>query len=224
LLTHKLLGVIFDLDNTLVTSSLNFNKIRHSLGCPKEKDLLDFIDELPFGQQLSAKNLLINYETADALSAKKFDGTDELLTLLSLSEIACAIVTRNCQQAALIKVKNNGIDIPIVISREDHRAKPAPDALLHLAKYWKTPPENLLYVGDYLYDLQAANNANTMSCLVTHGQTLEYADLASIVVTDLGELTHFIEEVLFAENKGVENVDVKRHFKVTVKNDAYYTG
>ncbi len=194
MLTHNLLGVIFDLDNTLVSSSLNFNNIREALGCSKDIDLLSFVDSLPDQQSIDAKKALVDYEIKDASNASKLAGTDELLALLSKLSIPCAIVTRNCREAALIKLHNNNIDVPILLTREDHKAKPAPDALLHLAKYWNTPSENLLYVGDYLYDLQAAQNAKTMSCLVTYAKALSYADLADVVVDDLIELSDVIEQ------------------------------
>lgn len=203
MLTHKLLGVIFDLDNTLVSSSLNFDCIRESLGCAKEIDLLDFVDSLPENKKIAANKVLVDYEISDALSASKLAGTDELLALLSNLSIPCAIVTRNCKQAALIKLNNNNIDVPILLTREDHKAKPAPDALLHLAQYWNTPPENLLYVGDYLYDLQAAQNANTMSCLVTYAKALSYASLANIVVNDLSELSEAIKQKFSVNNVNV---------------------
>jgi len=200
LLTHKLLGVIFDLDNTLVSSSLNFDKIRSDLGCPKDIDLLDFVDTLPQKQKIDAHKLLVKYEMTDAHSATKLAGTDVLLTLLSELEIPCAIVTRNCNQAALLKIQQNSINIPTVLTREDHKAKPAPDALLDVAKKWNTPPENLLYVGDYLYDLQAAQNANTMSCLITYGKKMSYADLATIEVHNLTELSRTIEQLCIVED------------------------
>ncbi|MFT5851588.1 MAG: HAD superfamily hydrolase (TIGR01549 family) [Colwellia sp.] len=200
MLTHKLLGVIFDLDNTLVTSSLNFDRIRADLGCPKDIDLLDFVDSLPQQQKIDANKLLVKYETIDAVNATKLAGTDQLLALLSELDLPCAIVTRNCHQAALLKIQQNNINIPTLLTRENHKAKPAPDALLHIAKCWKTPPENLLYVGDYLYDLQAARNANTMSCLVTYGETMSYADLATIEVNDLTELSKAIKQLFVVED------------------------
>lgn len=200
MLTQKLLGVIFDLDNTLVSSTLNFDSIRSALGCPKDTDLLDFVDSLPQNQKVDANNLLIKYEMIDALNTKKLIGTDQLLSLLSELDIPCAIVTRNCRQAALLKIRHNNIDIPTLLTREDHKAKPAPDALLHIAKSWKAPPENLLYVGDYLYDLQAAQNANTMSCLVTYGKTMSYADLATIEVNDLTVLSEAIKQLFIVED------------------------
>ncbi|MBA6391012.1 HAD family hydrolase [Colwellia sp. BRX10-3] len=199
LLANKLLGVIFDLDNTLVSSSLNFEKIRATLGCKNNIDILDFVDALPKSQQANANKLLVEFEVNDALNAKKLLGTDQLLALLSQLDIPCAIVTRNCREAALVKIENNNINIEILLTRADHKAKPAPDALLYLAQFWQLPTENLLYVGDYLYDLQAAQNANTMSCLVTHGETLDYANLASIVVNELTELNDVITQSFTCE-------------------------
>lgn len=199
MLTNKLQGVIFDLDNTLVSSSLNFDEIRVALGCPLGSDLLDFVAALPEQEQVEATRVLIEFETIDAKNATNLVGTLELLALIAELNLPCAIVTRNCREAALVKLKNNNIDIPILLTREDHKAKPAPDALLHLAESWDTPPENLLYVGDYLYDLQAAQNANTMSCLVTNGTPTSYEDLASVVVSDLIELTDIIKQLFSAQ-------------------------
>ncbi|MEW6998729.1 HAD family hydrolase [Colwelliaceae bacterium BS250] len=192
MLTNNLLGVIFDLDNTLVSSSLDFNKIKDSLGCPKEKDILDYVDSLPKEHQIQARLQLFDYEMADAHDARKLAGTDELLALLSSLGIPCAINTRNCQQAALLKLQNNGIEIPLLLTREEHKAKPAPDSVLYVAKYWQQNTNNLLFVGDHLYDLQTAQNANTMSCLLTYGRTLGYASLANLVVKDLTELSGII--------------------------------
>lgn len=100
----------------------------------------------------------------------------------------------------MIKFLTRINNIPILLTREEHKAKPAPDALLHIASHWQIPPENLLYVGDYLYDLQAAQNAKTMSCLVTYGKTISYANLATIEVNNLTELNESIKQLFIIEN------------------------
>ncbi|GAA5141513.1 HAD family hydrolase [Thalassotalea piscium] len=194
MLINKLTGVIFDLDNTLVSSSLNFDLIRQAIACPDGLDLLEHIDSLPLDEQKIANKIVVDHEMADAHGAEKLIGTEQLLMLLTHLKIPSAIVTRNCQQAAIVKIDNNNIDIPLVLTREDHKAKPAPDALLHVAKLWEMSPKNILYVGDYLYDIQAAINAKTMSCLVSYGQAIDYAHLATIVVDDLTELTSIISD------------------------------
>lgn len=196
MLTNKLSAVIFDLDDTLVSSSLDFTKIKKSLGCPLDVDLLDFVNSKPKAQRDVIEPQLIGYEISEAMDSVKLDGADDLLALLHQLKLPMAIVTRNCREAALIKMENNNLNIPIVISREEHKAKPAPDALLFLAEQWQIKPENILYVGDFLYDIQAAINANTMSCLVTHGKSLDYADLATLVVNELTDLCQIIENTM----------------------------
>ena len=190
--TKKLSGIVFDLDNTLVSSTLNFEQIRLALGCPVDVDLLKFVDSLDDHRKVEAEKLLIEFEVEDAKNTTKFEGTDELIALLNYTNIPCAIITRNCRQAAQMKIESNAINIPILLTREDHKAKPAPDALLHLSHYWQKPAEQLLYVGDYLYDIQTAKNANTMSCLITHGKKLPYAKLADYVVKDLNQLIRLV--------------------------------
>lgn len=187
-------AVVFDLDNTLVSSSLNFPLIRKELGCEAKGDLLKFIEDMPQPEQSAATERVINHELDDAHSSYPLDGCHDLLSTIKQLNLNTAIVTRNCQQAAQIKVKNNKIDIPIVLTREEHPAKPAPDALLYLADLWQIKPEQMLYVGDYLYDVQTAQNANAKSCLVSLSKDTEYAAMASMVVDDLVELNqHFIE-------------------------------
>lgn len=193
MLINKLQGVIFDLDDTLVSSSLNFKNIKKSLGCPLDTDVLDFLDGKTQPEKGILEQKLISHEIKEATESVKLEGADNLLTLLHKLNMPIAIVTRNCRDAALIKINNNNLNIPILISREEHLAKPAPDALLFLANQWNIPSENLLYVGDYLYDIQAAINANTMSCLVTHGNTPDYAHLATFVVNELTDLQKIIE-------------------------------
>jgi len=81
-------------------------------------------------------------------------------------KLPMAIVTRNCRQATAIKVANNGIPIDYVLTREDAPAKPDPTALLMVANTWQLQPEDCLYVGDFIYDQQAAENAGMKWLLV----------------------------------------------------------
>jgi HAD superfamily hydrolase (TIGR01509 family) len=188
-LSGDLDGIIFDLDNTLVTSSLNFLEIKKSLNCPPNIDVLDFVASLPLQQKIEASAIIVDFEMQDAHSSSLLKGAREILSLLLSLKLPCAIVTRNCRKAAAIKLAKNDLNIDVVLTREDHKAKPAPDALLHIAKLWQLPPENLLYVGDYLYDVQAATNANMRSCLLTFGDEPSYGHLATLVANDLRELS-----------------------------------
>ena len=127
-------GVIFDLDNTLVSSSLNFKAIKNELNCPANKDLLTFVDSLDLVEKEKANQCIINHELADAQSCHLLDGVNELLSLLVDRKIPTAIVTRNCRNAATKKMAKTNILIELLITREDHKAKPSPEGLLKIAE------------------------------------------------------------------------------------------
>ena len=200
MLPSKVSGVIFDLDNTLVSSSLNFSQIRQAINCPVDQDILGYVDNLPISQQVAAREKILHFEMLDAQNATILPGTENLLKLLDSKDIPYAIVTRNCKQAALLKIQNNNLNIPLLLTRENSKAKPAPDSVYSIANYWQQSPENILFVGDHLYDIQTAINAQAMSCLINYGSTLPYEDLADLVLKNLSQLTSTLINFIGAED------------------------
>ena len=193
---NEIAGVIFDLDKTLVSSSLNFRQIKAVVGCPADISILDYIENLPSEQKITVTEKVTDFEIEDAQESCQLTGASALLDLLTSLNIPYAIVTRNCREAALMKLQKNNINMPLLITREDHLPKPAPNALLHIAAKWKIAPEKILCVGDYIYDLEAAKNANMPSCLVTNGEEVEFAHLANMVINNLNELANYIKSEL----------------------------
>ncbi|MGR5117645.1 HAD family hydrolase [Vibrio astriarenae] len=190
-------AVVFDLDNTLVSSSLNFASIRADIGCPSEDDLLSFADNLDCSRQrTNVHQTIVSHEMSDAHSAELMEGCQEFLAHLKSTNLYTGIVTRNCIKAATLKLDRLKLDVNELICREHFPPKPAPDSLLALAKHWSLQVSEVLYVGDYLYDIQAANNANMPSCLITHDNQPDYAHLATISVPQLTDLHR-----LFASNQ-----------------------
>jgi len=188
-------GIIFDLDGTLVESSLDFALIKQQIGCPADLDLLTFIDQItcPITQQ-KANEIVLQHEISDANTAKALTGMGELLNYINRQNLPCAIVTRNSKTASEIKLKQNNINIDIVLTRECYPAKPAPDALNAVAELWHIHPKNLIYVGDYLYDIQAANNAGMIACFINHGIDTHYQHLADVIVKSLAELLTILKK------------------------------
>lgn len=153
-------GFIFDLDCTLVTSDLNFIKMKERVGCPIAEDILEYISHIEDDQKrIAAEAAVVNMEIEDALSAKWIPGAQSFIETLHLCNIPMAIVTRNCKAATSIKIDNNRIPIKSVITREDAPSKPDPTALQMIAQEWCMEPSDIVYVGDYIYDIQAANLA-----------------------------------------------------------------
>ena len=201
-------GVIFDLDNTLVSSALDFDWLRQQLSCAANIDLLQYIADIPdvtHRKQLEDK--VIEHELADARQLTIMPECENLLSYLRQQKIPTAVVTRNCAQAAKLKIDHHQLQFDRIVSREEFPPKPAPDALLDIAKQWQLVPQNILYVGDYIYDLQAAFRANMPSCLVTNGDDVRFTNQASIVVQQLDGLTDILRKqacMLQREHDSVE--------------------
>ncbi|MBQ4833657.1 HAD family hydrolase [Pseudoalteromonas sp. MMG010] len=187
-------GVIFDLDGTLVSSELDFALIKAQVGCPKDKDLLAYIDSLPSPyMREEAINIVHQHELLDAQSATLLPGVAQAISTLHNNNIPMAIVTRNFEKAATLKLKNNPLPIDIVLTREDGPAKPDPTALKSIASLWNIHSDNIIYVGDYLYDIQAAHNANMRACLYVPGQAPTFASEADYVIHNMHELVTLVD-------------------------------
>ncbi|MCL1045530.1 HAD family hydrolase [Shewanella electrodiphila] len=191
-MTH-IKGVIFDLDGTLVESELDFGKIKQQLNCPFDTDVLDFIEDMPsLDAQQQAHQIIIEHEALDAMNAKALPHMHALLASLQQLSLPTAIVTRNSKTATATKLSQNNIAMELVLTRECYPAKPAPDALLAIAKMWDIEPASLIYVGDYLYDIQAAKNAGMVSVFINHNKQPDYQSQADFIVNDLLQLQHAI--------------------------------
>ncbi|MFQ3197458.1 MAG: HAD superfamily hydrolase (TIGR01549 family) [Paraglaciecola sp.] len=198
-MTHRIAtikGFIFDLDGTLLTSTLNFRLLREMLNCPLGSDILSFISTLTKEQQVNASQLIYQHEIQDAQSARWIEGAEQLVELLVNKQLPLAIVTRNCRAAAQLKIQRNQLNISTILTREDAPAKPDPSALLRIAKQWQLDPQDLAYVGDYEYDVQAANRSGMMSCLYTaqHMPVPAYAHQADWVFSHFSQFCAAIDD------------------------------
>ena len=195
-LDNKIAGIIFDLDGTLVSSELDFSLIKAQISCPIEDDLLTFIDKLPSPyMREEALDIVHQHELIDAQHASLMPGVAEAVEQLKVQGIPMAIVTRNYDRAAALKLKNNPLPIQTVLTRSDVPAKPNPSALNAIATLWEIKPQYILYVGDYLYDIQAAHNANMRACLYAPIQVPIYAEQADYIINHFSELPRLIKEV-----------------------------
>lgn len=189
-------GVIFDLDGTLVESSLDFPFLRESLNCPDNMDLLTHVANLDVQTRADANAFIEQHELNDAQDAKCLPGALKLINTISSLGLPMAIVTRNSSEAANIKVSNNQIPISTMLTRADAPAKPDPSALLNIAKQWQIQPHAIAYVGDYKYDLEAARNAGMQAYLYAPNHEPDYACLAHLVYQHHDELALHLHQMV----------------------------
>jgi phosphoglycolate phosphatase-like HAD superfamily hydrolase len=169
---NKVSGIIFDLDDTLVRTKLDFAALKRDINCPKSDDILTFIDNLPCEKaRKRASEIVLAHEIDDAKTSSWMPGAQRFVLNCLDRGLPLAIVTRNCKEATDLKIKQNDIPIELVITREDAPAKPDPTALLNIANQWSLPTLSIAYIGDYIYDIQAAHNANMQAWLFDENKT-----------------------------------------------------
>jgi len=174
-------AVIFDLDGTLVSSNLDFRAIREQTGCMSGQDILCYMETLSLVERSKVAQIIYDHEMKDAHSCEVLPGVHAMLKALEQKNTRIAIVTRNSAPATQIKLARTGINLEHVITRDDAPPKPAPDALINLAKLWGVEQKNCVYVGDYVYDIEAAHRANMHSALYSTAGLPDFAEQAHFV-------------------------------------------
>lgn len=181
-------ALLFDLDGTLVDTRLDFAALRGELGFPDGIGLLEHLETLPPEQASQARQVIHRHEMAGAEAATWIDGARALLAALRRHGVPTAILTRNSRAAVARTDQVLGLPVDLILTREDCPPKPHPEGLLRIAEQLRLTPARTLYVGDFVYDLQAARNAGMAAGLLLNGGNGHFADQADLVVGHLGEL------------------------------------
>lgn len=178
-----ILGHIFDLDETLVHSGLDFDQMRLDLGFPEGVGILEYLSEhVPMDQQARCHKIIHEHELAGARRAEPIDGAVEYVEKVLAQDLPVAIVTRNSKEVAQMTVKACHIPIKTLMSRDCAKPKPSPEALLKIASQWKLEPTRCIYYGDFVMDLKAAKNADMYSALIANQRNPHIRDQADLVV------------------------------------------
>lgn len=159
-------GVIFDLDGTLVDSRLDFKAMRRDLNIPPEAEILETIAAVSDAtERRRLESIVLSHEIAGANCARPFPGAHQLLESLTKNGVRVAIFTRNARSVAEMTLARVGFDIQLIVAREDAPPKPNPAGLHLILSRWNVQPQDALFVGDYLFDLQAGRQAKIPTLL-----------------------------------------------------------
>ena len=181
-------GVIFDLDGTLVDSQLDFAAIRAATGCPEGIGLLEYAAGLADDAAARVHGTIHEHEMAGAMAATWVPGADTWLAALRKQCLPTGILTRNSRAATALTLSRLGIEVDIVLTREDCLPKPDPDGLLHIARQWALPCDALVYVGDFRYDIEAARRAGMQAWFYDTGRHSHFGAQADRVFGHFNEL------------------------------------
>lgn len=187
-------GVIFDLDGTVVDSRLDFAAIRRDVGVPAGEPILEWIETLPPGADRDrAVEILHRHEHRGAEAATLMPGIREFLASLAQAGIHRAVFTRNSRPTTEHTLRRLGLDaFAPVITREDAPPKPDPSGLEAICRHWRLQPDDVLFIGDYLYDLEAGRNAGIRTVLYAPQQVFDHDHDPALIFDDFGEIWNLI--------------------------------
>ena len=160
-------GVIFDMDGTVIEPMLDFGVIRSDLGIPQDEGILEAIAEMPAPDRARASARLQEHELAAARKAGAMPGAIEVLSAIRSAGLKTALLTRNSRAATKIVLERfDALQFDLILCREDGAIKPAPDGVLNACRELGIEPARTVCVGDYHYDIIAANAAGALSVLL----------------------------------------------------------
>jgi HAD superfamily hydrolase (TIGR01549 family) len=191
-------AVLLDLDGTLTSPLLDFHAIRRDMGFPHGVPILEHLERLPAGERLVANEVLERHEREAARNATLAAGCRELLELLAGRGVPHAIITRNSLDSTRIVLDAFGLEVGVLVTREDPPYKPSPEPLrlalrrlevrCELAEVWM--------VGDGVFDIEAANAAGTRAVWISHGKRRAFEARPCAEVRDLIGVVEMLTKVL----------------------------
>jgi len=191
-----LLGVIFDLDGTLVESYLDFNAMRLEMELPAGVPILETLETLAPANAERCWQVLRRHEQQGVDRAEIIPGAKELIERLQSAGIRTAVFTRNSRECLHAMLQRFGLSFDVVLSRDDAPAKPNPQGIHQICGGWGVRPEQVAIVGDYVFDLEAGRRAGTRTVLFAKARSAEqiaaWADQTDLVLQDFEQADGFL--------------------------------
>lgn len=188
-------GVIFDMDGTLIEPLIDFQALRRELHIPPDDGILEHLAKQAGESRRQAMEHLEARELDAANHARPMSGAKETLHAVVAAGLKRALLTRNTRQAVEVVFRRlPWMRFDLVLSREDGPIKPQPEGVLRACRQMGIRPERCLCVGDFRYDIQAANAAGACSVLLAStDEPPDWAGEADYTIRHLGELTGLLE-------------------------------
>jgi len=181
-------GVIFDMDGTIVEPLLDFALIRSELGIAPRQGILEAIQAMPTGIREGAERRLLEHELSAARRVRLLPGARRTIRAVRMAGLKAALLTRNARAPMEMVIDRFGLEFDLAWSREDGPIKPEPHGVLRACQALAIAPHRMVCVGDFHYDILAANAAGAVSVLLSRGERPPYADQARYVIGELTQL------------------------------------
>jgi len=189
---NKISTILFDLDGTLVDTAPDMAAALDKLCIEENRKPLPFetvrphvshgsvaLVKLAFGENLDEKTLerlkkryLDIYEENIANASRLFDEMNDVLNRLEKRKIKWGVVTNKPEWLTLPLLQALELDQRascIVSGDTTENRKPHPEPMHHACELTGSIPEESIYVGDALRDIEAGNNAGMKTIIAMYG-------------------------------------------------------
>jgi len=142
--------------------------------------------------------ILHQHESKAADEARLNDQVPVVFDTLVERGIKTALLTRNSRASVKTAMDRHSLNFDFVCSREDlsGKIKPSPEPVLAICAALQVRPADTLMVGDYLFDLQSANAAGSLSVLLRNERNAEFIPFAWRTIDRLDQLIDLLDERL----------------------------
>jgi HAD superfamily hydrolase (TIGR01509 family) len=183
---HPIRAVLFDFDGTLTRpEAIDFSALRARVGVPSGTPILEFIESLPAVEERARRHrILEDFEAAAARASLPNTGAEEILLLLHERGFRLGILTRNTRNSIDLALGNfrrvgHSLFDAIITREHEGRPKPHPDGVYAAAHLLGVTPEEMLVVGDFIFDIDAGRAAGSPTVLITNAPGRDVVDKAA---------------------------------------------
>ena len=207
--------ILFDLDGVLIDTSRIWTELHQKtaeelgLRVPPYKEISDLWGESwdyiiktlwPDADPEKFKKTLREIKRREKILLPPIKGVENVLKKLKRMGYKLGMVS-GCPRMYVIKdTKEAGIDpkfFEVIVSAEDTKNhKPHPEPILHACKLLKVKPENVIYVGDSIFDYKSAKNAKVEFVAVLTGDVKEKEfreNGVKNIISSVAELPKFLK-------------------------------
>jgi phosphoglycolate phosphatase len=188
----KFSGVLFDLDGTLLNTlddiAESMNSVLEKHGLPQHPvdtyryfvgEGMEILVRKSLPAQVWADDFIsilfdemkYTYQKRWNLKTKPYDGIADVLMSIKRAGVHIGVLSNKIHEVTCETVRYyfNQVEFDTVIGHRDFRRKPSPEAAFFIAQQWGSSPEQILYVGDSMVDMQTATNASMVPAGVLWG-------------------------------------------------------
>ena len=189
-------AVIFDLDGTITQPFFDFDAIRAEMGLSSEDGpVWEAMLKMSPQRQRQTEKILFYHEQKGVDESQLNEAAAETLAELRKMGIKIGILTRNRTANAWAVADKHGLQFDAVVGREDGPVKPDAYGVVELCRCFKVQPQDILMVGDYLFDIQCARAAGAIAVLLAnHPQAEEFAEQADYRIDRIDEILEIISQ------------------------------